>query len=287
MRGPALLVAGIALFGLLDANSKLLSGAYGVGQVILLRYAVLAVLFLAARTLRPGAGGELRTAHPWLHLGRACCMMVSAGGFFLAFRELTLAEGYLIFFTSPFWTLLFAAIFLRERVPPVAWAWCAVGFAGVLVTVWTKLGGGSGSAFGYLCALVSTWTYAGTLTINRQLREEKGMARVLLFPTLMGIALFGPLAALDWAPPTALDWIALCVNGVIAGAAVVATAAAFRFADSARLAPFGFAGLPVSLVLDMAIWGRWPEVMTLVGGTIVVWACLMSERAQKRLRAVG
>lgn len=284
MRGPALLVAGIALFGLLDANSKLLSGGYGVGQVILLRYAVLAVLFLAVRTIRPGAGGELRTTHPWLHLGRACCMMVSAGGFFLAFRELTLAEGYLIFFTSPFWTLLFAAVFLRERVPPVAWAWCAVGFGGVLITVWTKLGGGSGSLFGYACALVSTWTYSGTLTINRQLRGEVGMARVLLFPTLLGIALFGPLAVMNWAPPTPGDWIALCVNGVIAGSAVVATAAAFRFADSARLAPFGFAGLPVSLILDFGIWGRWPEVMTLVGGAVVVWACLMSERAQKRLR---
>lgn len=284
MRGPALLVAGIALFGLLDANSKLLSGQYDVGQVILLRYLVLAALFLFARGIRPDAGGDLHTAHPWLHLTRACCMMVSAGGFFLAFRELTLAEGYLIFFTSPFWTLLFAALFLRERVPPVAWAWCLVGFAGVLLTVWPKLSGGSGSAFGYLAVLVSTWTYSGTLTINRQLRGEIGVARVLLYPTLMGIALYGPIAALDWVHPTPGDWVALCVNGVIAGAAVVATAAAFRYADSARLAPFGFAGLPVSLILDFGIWGRWPEALTLLGGAVVVWACLMSERAQKRWR---
>lgn len=284
MRGPALLVAGIALFGLLDANSKLLSGQYGVGQVILLRYAVLAALFLLARSVSPGAGGELRTTHPWLHLGRASCMMVSAGGFFLAFRQLSLAEGYLIFFTSPFWTLLFAAVFLRERVPPIAWVWVAVGFGGVLLTVWTKLADSSGSAFGYLAALVSTWTYSGTLTINRQLRGESGMARVLLFPTLMGLALFGPLAALDWVMPTPRDWVALGVNGLIAGSAVVATAAAFRYADAARLAPFGFAGLPVSLILDFGIWGRWPEALTLAGGAVVVWACLMSERAQKRLR---
>lgn len=284
VRGPALLVAGIALFGLLDANSKLLSGQYAVGQVILLRYAVLAALFLLARSIIPGAGGELRTRHPWLHVGRACCMMVSAGGFFLAFRQLSLAEGYLIFFTSPFWTLLFAAIFLRERVPAIAWVWVAVGFGGVLLTVWPRLSDSSGSAFGYVAALVSTLTYSGTLTINRQLRGESGMARVLLFPTLMGIALYGPIAAYDWVWPTPRDWVALCVNGLIAGSAVVATAAAFRHADSARLAPFGFAGLPVGLILDLMIWDRWPAVATLLGGAVVVWACLMSERAQKRLR---
>ena len=177
------------------------------------------------------------------------------------------------------------AIFLRERVPPIAWLWVAVGFGGVLLTVWTKLADSSGSAFGYLAALVSTWTYSGTLTINRQLRGETGMARVLLFPTLMGLALFGPLAALDWVMPTPRDWVALGVNGLIAGSAVVATAAAFRYGDAARLAPFGFAGLPVSLILDFVIWGRWPDALTLAGGAVVVWACLMSERAQKRLRA--
>lgn len=286
LRGPALLVAGIAFFGLLDANSKLLSGGYGVGQVVFLRYIVLAGLFLLARTIRPGAGGQLGTAHPRLHFARACCMMVSAGGFFVAFRHLTLAEGYLIFFTAPLWQLILAALVLRERVPRIAWIWCAVGFAGVLITVWPRLAdGGSGSAVGYLAALVSTWTYSLTLTINRQLRGEPGIARVLVFPTLMGIALYGPLAALDWAPPTPVDWVALTVNGVLAGAAVVATASAFRHADSARLAPFGFAGLPVGLILDLAIWGIWPDALTLVGGAVVVWACLMSERAQRRLRA--
>lgn len=287
MRGPVLLVAGIMGFGLLDANSKLLSGGYGVGQVVLLRYAVLAALFLIARGIRPGAGGDLRTAHPGLHAIRACCMMVSAGGFFLAFRQLSLAEGYLIFFTSPFWTLLFAAVFLREHVPPVAWAWVLVGFGGVIVAVAPNLAAGSGSVFGYLAALAATWTYSATLTVNRQLRGEGGVARVLVYPTLLGIVLFGPIAVVEWVPPTPLDWVALAVNGVIAGSAVVATAAAFRYSDSARLAPFGFAGLPVSLVLDLAIWGRWPEAMTLVGGAVVVWACLMSERAQKRLRDQG
>ena len=61
MKGPALLLAGIVLFSLLDANSKLLSGQYGVGQVIFLRYAVLVPAFLLARALRPGFGGPLGT----------------------------------------------------------------------------------------------------------------------------------------------------------------------------------------------------------------------------------
>ena len=52
---------------------------------------------------------------------------------------------------------------------------------------------------------------------------------------------------------------------------------------SAMLGPFGFVGLPVSLVLDWAIWGVWPAAMTLLGGAVVVFACVMSERATRRL----
>ena len=64
MRGPALLLAGIVLFGLLDANGKLLSGEYPLGQVIAIRYAVLLALLLAARAAWRGAGGSIATARP-------------------------------------------------------------------------------------------------------------------------------------------------------------------------------------------------------------------------------
>ncbi|GGG50183.1 hypothetical protein GCM10010964_41830 [Caldovatus sediminis] len=287
MRGPALLVAGIALFGLLDANSKLLSGQYGLGQVVFLRYAVLVLAFLAARAAWRGAGGELGTRHPWLHLIRAAAMMVSAGAFFLAFRRLSLAEGYLVFFTAPFWVLALAALVLREPVPRIAWAWSAVAFAGVALAVAPRLleEGASFSAAGYAFALCATFSYATTMTVNRRLRGESGAARVLLWPTLLGIALYGPLAALDWTTPGPRDAAMLAANGLFAGAAVVCTAAAFRHADAARLAPFNFVGLPVSLLLDLAIWEVWPRATTVLGGAVVVFACLMSERAMRRLRA--
>ena len=76
----------------------------------------------------------------------------------------------------------------------------------------------------------------------------------------------------------------LAANGVFAGAAVVATAAAFRHADAARLGPWGFAALPVSFLLDLAIWDHRPDPAMLAGAAVVVLACVMSERAARRPR---
>lgn len=281
MKGPAFLFAGVMLFGLLDANSKLLSGQYGLGQVIFLRYAMLLPAFLLARALWPGFGGSLATRMPGLHLLRAGSMAVSAAGFFLAFRQLPLAEGYLVFFTAPFLTLAMAALLLREPVPRIAWLWCAVAFGGVLLAVAPKLGGG-GPLGGYLAVFIGTFGFAVNQTVNRRLRGEAGIAAIMLWPSLLGLLVYGPMATQHWITPPPLHLAAMLLNGVLAGGAVICTAEAFRHADAARLGPYGFAALPVSVGLDLAIWGVWPDLGMLAGGAVVVFACLMSERARLR-----
>lgn len=284
MRGPALLLAGIVLFALLDANGKLLSGEYPLGQVVFIRFAVLLALLAVARAVRPGAGGRLATSRPLLHLLRACSMMASAACFFLAFRRLPLAEGYLVFFTAPFMTLALSAAVLGERVPPTAWAWCALGFGGVVLAVSPRLGGGEAEALGYLTVLAGTFTFAITQTVNRSLRNEAGAARILFWPSLLGLVVYGPLALRDWVEPPPVELAMLAANGILAGTAVVATAAAYRHADAARLGPWGFAALPVSFLLDFAVWNHRPDPAMLAGAAVVVLACVMSERAARRPR---
>jgi drug/metabolite transporter (DMT)-like permease len=282
VKGPALLLAGVALFSMLDANNKLLSGQYGLGQVVAIRYAVLLALLLLARAALRGAGGPLGTRRPLLHLLRAGSMMVSAAGFFLAFRQLPLAEGYLVFFTAPFMTLALSAILLREKVARAAWFWCVLGFGGVLLGMAPKLGGGGGPLLGYLSILMGTLGFAVTQTLNRRLRDEPGVARVLLWPSLLALLIYGPLAIRDWVPPPGLDLAMLMGNGLVSGTAVACTAVAFRHADAARLGPYGYVALPMSVLLDLAIWGHPPDPAMLAGGVVVVLACLMSERAARR-----
>ena len=287
MRGPALLLAGIVLFALLDANSKLLSGTYGLGQVIAVRYAVLITLLLLVRTAWRGAGGRIATARPLPNALRAVSMMATAALFFLAFQRLPLALGYLVFFTSPFATLALSALVLHERVPLAAWAWCLAGFGGVVVAVLPRLGGDAGSdaeALGFAAMLAGTFCFAVTQTVNRSLRGETGSARILFWPSLLGLVLYGPFALRGWVPPPPLDLLMLAANGIIAGTAVACTAAAYRHADAARLGPWAFAALPVSFLLDFVLWDHRPDAAMLAGAAVVVVACVMSERAARPRR---
>lgn len=279
-KGPLLLVGAMALFALLDANSKLLAGRYGADQVLVIRYGTLLLLLAVLRLWRPGAGGPIATARPGLHLLRTLCMAGSAYGFFLAFREIPLAEGYLVYFTAPFFTLLLAALVLGERNGRAVWLWSAVGFLGVVIAMAPTLSA-AGPWRAYAWAFLGTMTYAGFLTISRLLRAEQGGARLIFWssgPLFLAIL---PLAMAEWVRPDALDWLALIANGLFAGGATLALALAFSIDRAARLAPLEFTALVFALILDAAIWQLWPNGWTLAGAAIVVLACLMSERAAR------
>lgn len=273
-----MLMTGIAMFGVLDANSKILSAEYSAAQAIFLRHVTLLVLLLGLRALWREAGGKLSTRHPFLHGLRAVAMLFSGLLFFLAFRHLPLALGYLVFFTAPFLTLVMAALFLREEVPRAAWIWSGVGFGGVIIALVPQIGGGA-SLLGLGYALLGTVCYATNITINRGLRAEAGLARLIFWPSLLGLLAMAPFAYSTWVPPDAEGWARLTVNGVIAGSATLLLALAFRHASPARLAPFEFIALPWSVVLDYAVFGNTPGLAVIMGGAVVVLACLMSERA--------
>jgi drug/metabolite transporter (DMT)-like permease len=274
------MLAGIGLFGLLDASSKTLSEQHGVWQVLLVRFATILVVVAVLRALMPGWGGALTTRQPRLHAARAVVMLGSASFFFLGFSHLPLVEGYLVFFTAPFFVLALSALALREPPPGVAWAWAAVGFLGVAIGLAPGLASGlAGAAIGYLWALCGTLCYAVVFTLNRALRHEPGVARVLVWPALLGFAVMLVPGLLHWRAPEPWALALMVGNGVVVGIATAALAEAFRHASAARLAPFGYSGLVWSTGFDLALWGHLPGWPMLAGATVVVFACVMSERA--------
>jgi drug/metabolite transporter (DMT)-like permease len=274
------MLAGIGLFGLLDASNKTLSEAHPVWQVLTLRFAVILALVLGLRLVRPGWGGALSTRHPRAHAARAVAMLGSAICFYQAFSHLPLIEGYLVFFTSPFLVLALAALLLHERPARAAWAWVAVGFGGVAIGLAPGLAAGlGGAAIGYLWAFIGTLCYALVFVLNRVLRAEAGYAAVLVWPAVLGLVVILPLGIAHWVPPSGFTLGLMVMNGLVVAAATAFLAAAFRHATASRLAPYGYSGLVWSVTYDLAIWGHLPGWTMLIGAAVVVLACVMSERA--------
>jgi len=281
MLGPLFMLLGTALFGVLDASAKFLIGQHALASLLLVRGLVgLAVVGVAVL-----AGARAGTARPQAQALRAVTTLISASTFTLAFRELPLAEAYLVFFTAPFATMALSRLLLAERVAPAAWGWAAFGFAGILVALAPRLGEGGG-LLGYALAFVGTLAYAFTLVTTRRLAGSETMAALMLWPSAGAVLASLPFALEGWGSVPRFDLGLMVLNGGLWCGATALIALSVRVATPTRVAPFEFSGLVWSTLLDRVVFGLSPSLGVLLGAVTIVIACVMGERAAARRGSV-
>jgi drug/metabolite transporter (DMT)-like permease len=283
LAGPALILLAIALFSANDVAMKLLSAGFSAAQVIAWR------CFVGLALVGPAALREaMRTrgiphARLRLQLLRAALIHCSGLTFFVAFARLPLFDAYVVFFTAPFVTLALARAVLGERVARAAWAWGAVGFAGVGLALAPGLAGSDhdvrGDPLGYLAAFAGTSAYAMLMVVTRRLGPEARLSESMAIPALVGLAAIGPCAAARWRPPAAADMALLSLTGLFWAAGNVSLTAAIRAASPARLAPYDFTAMVWAIGYDALFFATSPGGMELAGAALVVAACLGHARS--------
>src|SRR5882724_8975473 len=151
-RGMLLMVAGLALFSLLNGVVKGLAETFPVNQIIFFRNLLALVTLLA---MVPGLGGlrALRPVNPGGLALQAAQFTAVLGFIFVAYRYMPLADATAISFLQPLLVALLSAPFLGERITRSGWIGVALGFAGVLLMMRPT---GTASAFGVGMALIGT-----------------------------------------------------------------------------------------------------------------------------------
>ncbi|MCC7282191.1 MAG: DMT family transporter [Acetobacteraceae bacterium] len=279
MSGPAWMALGIAVFALLDLDTKWLSAGYGMGQVLLLRYGVMLLV------LAPFCATSLLRARTSLHLLRGILMFAVSAGFYTAFANLPLFDGYVVYFTAPFMVMALGRLMLGEQVPPAAWGWAAFGFAGVVLALVPRLAHDAlRAAWPLLAAFVGTIAYALVMILTRRAAQAP-LGVLLLWPGIVGTVAAAPLAALEWVTPTPLDALLLAISGVLWAGAIGCLSRAVQLSPPSRLAPIDFTAVVWVIAFDRIVFGHVAGVPELTGAAMVIGACLMHARAMTRSAA--
>src|SRR5262245_31782892 len=138
-QGIAFICAGVFVFTIQDLIIKDISGFYPVHEIVFVRgFVVLPVILLIAH-LEHGLA-RLWTRRLGAHVVRSSIMFVAYTTYYLGIAALPLAMAVAISFSSPLFITPLAGPLLGEKVGPVRWLAVVVGFAGVIVVMWDKLG---------------------------------------------------------------------------------------------------------------------------------------------------
>ncbi|WP_093150215.1 DMT family transporter [Aliiruegeria lutimaris] len=292
--GITLMLGFCILAPLADATAKLIGAAIPLGQLVLVRFAIQALILwpLFRR------GGHRLSLPPRLFgriLWRTLLQVAGIATMVFALRHLPLADAIAIAYVMPFFMLLLGRFVLQEQVGSRRLVACIVGFAGTLMVVqpaFAQLG------WVALLPLLVAVEFALFILVTRQISREIAPIPLQAITGLLGTALLFPvillaegsgIAELDPVEPTLREGLLLVALGILGTLSHLLMTWALRFAPAATLAPMQYLEIPFGALFGWLIFAQFPNGLALAGicvvmlsGLYIIWRERMASRAPAR-----
>lgn len=275
------LLAALA-FSLVYASGKLADGAVPALQIVWIRYLS---GFATVSGLAAAQNGGLRTclAAPgkrWLHALRALCGIGGLGCAVYAATQMPLADAAALKLLQGVFVILLAVLLLRERV--TAWQLVAacLCLGGAFIIVRGNSDGFDPAAMldtgaaPLVAILAASLIACETILIKFLARTESALS--MLFHVNGFAALFMTLPMLwIWTTLSPLQLGLLCLLGPMAIAGQLCNVRAYKLADAAWLAPFGYSAVVFAALIGWIAFGDVPGLATLAGAALIVFGGLL------------
>ncbi|MDB4185731.1 DMT family transporter [bacterium] len=273
-----------------DAVAKILGQSIPLGQLLLVRFAVQAIILIpmvwASKLVWRMNGWVLKLAFL-----RTVLHIFGIGAMFTALQYLPLADAVAIAFVMPFIMLLLGKYILGEDVGARRLIACIVGFIGTLLVVQPSFADVGWPA---LLPMVVAVNFSFFMLITRQIAKETNpiglqavsgvMAVGIMVPALAITAGMG-IDALTLIAPTGFEWSMLGAIGVLGTLAHLLMTWSLRYAPSATLAPMQYLEIPIATVIGFWVFKDLPNGLATVGIAITIAAgvyIILRERAISR-----
>ena len=244
-------------------------------------FAVALAAFAAERRRRAQSGSAPRGAAFSARIAALLVLRSVAGtlgifGNFYAISHMKLGDAMMLNKLAPFFTVLFAALFLKEKMAPAKWLCVAgaVAGAGLVAKPSADIASSGAALAGLGGGLAAGAAYACVRALGRA--GTPGTTIVLFFSGFSTLAAV-PFMAAGFVPMTAAQTAALCGAGAAAAIGQFGVTYAYRFAAPRDIALLDYSNVFFAAMLGWTFFGQTPDVLSWAGyGAIFLSAAAMS-----------
>jgi drug/metabolite transporter (DMT)-like permease len=266
VKGALILVAGVLCFSVMSALGKIAGQEVPSIEIVFFRslVGIPLVLILALRQ-RVSLLGKRRG----LLLVRCVSGTVAMMMFFYALTKIPVADTLLLNQTAPIWVLPMAALFLGERITARHVLLAAVALVGVALVIKPSLDVVNVPG---LVALTSAFFVAIAYVSIRKLTATESSLTIVLWFTVISVLITLPPTVAVFVVPSAVTAAALLGVGLFGTVGQLLMTQAYSYGEAGRLAVIGSLGAVFGAGWDLVLWGHVPDLLTAVGGVLVIGA---------------
>lgn len=276
------MTGGMCAFTVNDAFMKSLSGDIPLFQAVLLR-GIGAIICL---TIMCRVMDQLHFNLPRRDWGLILLRTLGEVGgtyFFLtALFHMPIANVSAILQALPLAVSLAATLFLGEALGWRRFAAIAIGFVGVVLII--QPGGADFSSYSIYALIAVACITLRDLAVRRMSVQVPVVFVALI--AAIGVTALGAIGSLfiTWQPMSATSAMQIGGATICLIFGYIFSVSAMRSGEISFVAPFRYTSLLVALILGMAVFNEWPNVLTVLGASIVVATGLFTLWRERRLR---
>ena len=223
------------------------------------------------RVGRAGLGSEIGFRSFGLLLLRSALGTAGIFAHFYALSHITIAEGLTLNKTAPFFTVLFAWIFLGERANRRQFLTLGLAFFGIVLIA--KPGFAGASAFPLAMGLLSGVCAGGAYACVRALRRHSvSPSFIILFFSAFSCLASVPFMVTGLDPMTGRQILILLGAGAGAALGQFGITLAYGYAAPKEIAVFDYSGMFFAAALGFVFFGQVPDVLSAGGFVAIILA---------------
>ena len=196
---------------------------------------------------------------------------------FYALGKISIAEGLTLNKTAPFFTVLFAWLFLGERANRRQLLTLVLAFLGVVLIA--KPGFAGASAFPLLIGLLSGVCAGGAYACVRALRRHAlSPSLIILFFSAFSCLASVPFMAAGFDPMTGMQVLVLLGAGAGAAIGQFGITLAYGYAAPKDIAVFDYSGILFAAALGFLFFAQVPDLLSIAGFLSIILAAFLLAR---------
>lgn len=206
------------------------------------------------------------------------------GNFYATTHMLHTPDAAMLNKMSPFFTLIFSAIFLKERVKPKQAIAIFVAFIGAMFVLKPSFANVEiiPSIAGFLGGVCAGGAYTAVRHMGN--KGENGRFTVFFF-SAFSVAVTAPFLIFDYHPMTAKQLIFLILVGVCAAGGQFGITAAYTYAPSREISVYDYSNIVFTAIEGYLFLGQGlPDVLSLVGYFVIcamaIWMFIYNNKGQ-------
>lgn len=199
---------------------------------------------------------------------------------FYAIDHLILSDANMLNKLSPFFVILFCAIFLKEKLQLRHIAIIAVGFLGSLLIIKPAF---NVDVIPYIIGLLSAIFAGAAYTCVRAIGSREKHYTVVFYFSCFSVITILPFMIASYTPMTWLQFIYLMLAGMFATIGQFGITLAYKYAPAKEISIFDYSNIIFSAIISMVIFDQLPDALSILGYIVIFSASLYMFIYNKKL----